>query len=321
MRRHRGTRFGEVVRFLRLRQAIGLVVICLSVAAADNVAFAFSDPLEFAKPAAAGGGEGRWFTGAPSDGYGCGVCHTPNKAEKLVVEGLPKDGYVPDTEYQIRVAWPVTAARTDALYNQPPPARLPRTSLVAEFIAETAGDSGSVHGGWPDPGSKFTPGSLSMSAPAELCHMGPYMMSKRFGYTLFQQDVDRDPFKDPPAVSACSGANLTRCLIAVRGCGSKELRLTWRSPSEIQGAIWFSGSFVTTDQVSASPDGDAVSEFSIPIAPAGSRGYEAELGQKCTLVAGLGAKHSQPGLFASVGAALGLLILRRRYTRRTRGRT
>jgi hypothetical protein len=284
--------------------------------------------LYFAKPASEGGGEGRWFTGAPTDGYGCGVCHTPNQAEKLVVEGLPKNGYVPDTDYYIRIAWPVAAARTRALYEQPPPAVLPRTSLVAELVAETADSFGMIHGGWPDPGSDFSPGSLSMSAKEEKCHVGMFQKSQRFGYTLFRQPQNFN--EEPASVSVCEGSNLTRCLIAVRGCGSEELRFTWRAPKKNQGAIWFSAGFVTTDQQSRSPEGDATAEVTIPIPPAGASGFESTLEQSCSVLVGPGGQGGQGGQgarpsshwgFASALGVLGLWLRRRaRSSRRSGGR-
>lgn len=238
--------------------------MCLSLSAAGGVAHAFTDPLYFGKPALEGGSEGRWFTGAPADGYDCGVCHTDQKGEELVIEGLPKLGYLPDTTYQIRVAWPLTYARTKPLYDLPPPARLPRAALTAEFVAETAGDSGSI-----------TQSSLANLTELERCHGE----QKRFGYALYRQ-----PHNGVPApTSTCDTTNLTRCLIAVRGCGSGEVRINWHSPAKNQGAIWFSTSFVATDAVSLSPDGDQVSTTSIPIAPAGTQ-YQSQLEQSCSLV-------------------------------------
>jgi hypothetical protein len=296
------------------------VVICLSVAAADNVAHAFTDPLYFTRLAKEGGTEGRWFTGGPADGYGCGACHTPDKAENLVVEGLPMNGYQTERDYYVRIAWPETAARTFALYDAPPPARLPRTALVTEMIAESGEDSGMIHGGWPDPGSNFSQGSLKMSNEDELCHPDRVRPRKRYGYALYRQPANHVDRTKP--VATCSGTNLTRCLLVVNGCGSKELRFTWRSPKQAQGVVWFSASFVTTDHVSSSPDGDAVSEVTIPIAPAGGGGYEAELEQSCSLVAGpSGSKSSHPHSLLPWFAAIGLLWLRRHRSPRRGGRS
>jgi MYXO-CTERM domain-containing protein len=98
----------------------------------------------------------------------------------------------------------------------------------------------------------------------------------------------------------------------VRGCGSEELRFTWRAPKKNQGAIWLSASFVTTDAQSRSPEGDAVSEFSIPIPPAGASGYESTLDQSCSLVAGAGAQRSSHWAGLTLVAAMGAWFRRRR---------
>jgi hypothetical protein len=273
------------------------VVICLSLSAAANVAHAFSDPTYFGKPALEGGTAGRWFSGAPSDGYDCGVCHTNQQAEHLVVEGLPKNGYLPDTDYQIRLSWPVTAARTKALYDQPEPARLPAASLVAEFVSETTLDSGSI-----------TQGLLAELEDGELCHAP----RKLFGYALYRQPHDGEP----KAVDSCQTGNLTRCLIAVRPCGSSVVRINWRSPVKNQGAIWFSASFVATDAASLSPESDAVSTTTIPIAPAGTQ-YQNKLEQSCSLVALPSSTRSAlPAHVAPVALALGSLVWRSRKRRR-----
>ena len=274
----------------------------LSLSAAVNVAHAFSDPQYFSKTALEGGTAGRWFTGAPTDGYDCAVCHTGGAAEKLVVEGLPKNGYLPDEFYQIRISWPQTAARTDALYDLPPPARLPSATLVAEFVSETTLDSGSIE-----------QRPLGQLAKEELCHSA----QPRFGYALYRQAHNGEA----TAVRTCTTENLTRCLIAVRGCGPKEVRINWRAPKKSQGAIWFSASFVSTDAVTLTPDGDAVSTTTIPIAPAGTQ-YQSTLEQSCSLVAWPSATRSARAAHMGPFAVLaGLVVWRsrkRQLVRRSR---
>jgi hypothetical protein len=278
------------------------VVICLSLSAAGNVAHAFSDPLYFGKAAPEGGTAGRWFTGAPTDGYDCGVCHTNKRAEKLVVEGLPKLGYQPDMDYQIRISWPATAARTRALYLQtPPPPRLPSASLIAEFVSETTLDSGSI-----------TQSLLANTAERELCQPSK---RKRFGYALYRQPHNGEP----KAVDTCSTGNLTRCLIAVRGCGSEEVRINWRSPAKNQGAIWFSASFVATDAVSQTPEDDAVSTTTIAIAPAGTE-YQSKLEQSCSLVSWPSATRSAHTAHAAPFALLVGVLFWRSRKRHRKGR-
>jgi hypothetical protein len=255
---------GEVVRFLRLCRAIAVLGVCVCVSAAANRARAFTDPSFFGKPAKIGGTEGRWFTGAPTDGYGCDVCHGDKTAEKLVVEGLPKNGYVPGKEYEVRIAWPEFAARTRLLYDSVPSDQIPRASLVAELVAESAEDSGQI-----------LQRPLQQATPQELCHT----TQKRLGALVFRQA----PRLETKSVSVCDAVNTTRCLVAVRGCGSEEVRFTWIAPQRWQGTIWFSTSFVATDRISKTPADDATSEVTIQLAPAGSPGYVSELQQSCAV--------------------------------------
>jgi hypothetical protein len=278
------------------------VVICLSTSAATSVAHAFTDPLYFSRNAFDGGTEGRWFTGGPTDGYDCGVCHTNDQAEKLVVEGLPMNGYLTDQDYVVKISWPITAARNRPVYLQkPPPPRLPATALVAEFVAETAGDSGLI-----------TQSVLSETTEFERCRS----KLPRFGYALYRQPHNGEA----KAVDACQGENLTRCLIAVRACGTEEVRIKWRSPKFNQGAIWFSASFVSTDVASLTPDSDQVSTVTIPIAPAGTQ-FQSKLEQSCSLVAWPAATRSgRTANLSCYAVVVGLLAWRSRQRHR-KGKT
>jgi len=75
--------------------------VCLAPAAQ---AHAFSDQDRFADSPERGGGGGRYFTGSPADGFGCGVCHTGASAPRLEVRGLPED-FLAGTTYDIAVSW------------------------------------------------------------------------------------------------------------------------------------------------------------------------------------------------------------------------
>ena len=81
--------------------ALGVVVALLPARG-----LAFSDPERFLDPARQGGGGGRMFTGSPSDGYTCAVCHTGERPAEAIVRGLPVDGYVPGQTYDVEVTWP-----------------------------------------------------------------------------------------------------------------------------------------------------------------------------------------------------------------------
>src|SRR5687767_4603827 len=71
---------------------------------AAGTAHAYSAPEAYAELAYQGGGEGRWFTGSPADGFGCGVCHTPAAGQReypLYVQGLPTErGYALAAQHQ-----------------------------------------------------------------------------------------------------------------------------------------------------------------------------------------------------------------------------
>ena len=82
------------------------IALAVSVASfGPSAARAFSDPAQFALPAAAGGGGGRYFTASPMDGYGCNVCHRGGPEPKLNITGLPTTGYVPGQTYEIQLTW------------------------------------------------------------------------------------------------------------------------------------------------------------------------------------------------------------------------
>jgi hypothetical protein len=69
-------------------------------------AHGFSDAEAFGRPVEEGGGGGRWFTGSAADGYTCKVCHRGGQSPNLDIRGLPIEGYVPGTAYEITILWP-----------------------------------------------------------------------------------------------------------------------------------------------------------------------------------------------------------------------
>jgi MYXO-CTERM domain-containing protein len=73
-----------------------------------SAARAYSDPFLYTEPAELGGGAGRWFTGSSADGYGCEVCHTGGAGVDLQIGGVPLDGFVPGSSYELAIAWPPT---------------------------------------------------------------------------------------------------------------------------------------------------------------------------------------------------------------------
>jgi MYXO-CTERM domain-containing protein len=73
-----------------------------------SAARAYSDPFLYTEPVELGGGGGRWFTGSSADGYGCEVCHTGAPGVNLQIGGVPLDGFVPGSSYELSIAWPPT---------------------------------------------------------------------------------------------------------------------------------------------------------------------------------------------------------------------
>lgn len=73
--------------------------------AAPRAAHAFSELARFAEPAIDGGGEGRYFTGAPTDGLACSVCHAGGATPDVAIVGLP-ERLAAGTPYTVSLTWP-----------------------------------------------------------------------------------------------------------------------------------------------------------------------------------------------------------------------
>jgi MYXO-CTERM domain-containing protein len=80
--------------------------VCLCALLCTSEARAFSDPFSFSITPIVAGGGGRFFTGAPGDGYTCKSCHSGGTSPKVNVLGLPVSGYKPGTRYEISIRWP-----------------------------------------------------------------------------------------------------------------------------------------------------------------------------------------------------------------------
>lgn len=89
----------------RARRMRALCVVGLGLA--PSLAAAYSSPaLYAADPARTGGGGGRGFSGSPTDGYTCAVCHTGGEPPAPTIRGGPGGAYTPGATYQFEVAWP-----------------------------------------------------------------------------------------------------------------------------------------------------------------------------------------------------------------------
>jgi hypothetical protein len=220
---------------------------------------AFSDPSLYGMYPSQkiGRGGGRYFTGSPADGYGCAVCHTApvDYHFPLYQTGLPVDGYLPDTEYTVRLLWPEAAGWALRFGT-------PMTALTAEFVAEDGGSAGT-----------FEHAPKVLHQPGEACTAQPGEMGVQLAQNIMQVDPGVDPVAlplDPTNQEPCTadGKGERRCVLTVRPCGASETQMRWRSPATLSGPIWFSAGFVATDTKSTKPnDADYVTELSIAINP------------------------------------------------------
>ncbi len=146
---------------LARRTSFGAVALCtlaavLAPALAAAPARAFSDPLFYDQPPDVGGGGGRWFTGSSADGYGCEVCHKGGDPAELTITGLPIDGFVPGSAYEVTVNWPIGTEHI---------------SLIAELMDEQRVTAGTV--ALPRPDALHPPELCSgdqMGFPASRVH-------------------------------------------------------------------------------------------------------------------------------------------------------
>lgn len=84
--------------------ALASVAACLALVPAR--AHAYLDGARFVDPVLEGGAGGRFFTGAPGDGYGCVVCHGGGGTAAVTIEGLPEGGWAPGERYDLSVVFP-----------------------------------------------------------------------------------------------------------------------------------------------------------------------------------------------------------------------
>jgi hypothetical protein len=260
---------------------------------------AFSSPELYFKDPANGGSGGRWFTGSLADGYGCAVCHTGAPSLPLYVEGLPPQGYVPGTQYSLRLSWPEFSVREQTLLASNA-ANDPTMALVAEFVAETGKGSGTLE----IQDNLLVPKS-------ELCARPPDGIATNM-WTV-------RPKQQPSNIDLqCTATDFNqRCLVTVDGCGAREMHAKWTAPPEWQGTIWFNAGFVTTDQSSGRPDFDGVTELALPLSPAASTSanYIEKLHSGCS-VRTIG---STPGSVPWLALSAGLLWMRAARRRRQSG--
>ncbi|HYJ08118.1 MAG TPA: DUF2271 domain-containing protein [Polyangiaceae bacterium] len=292
---------------------------------------AFSEPKLYGDLPAEGGGGGRYFTGSPADGYGCGSCHTGQGSFPIAITGLPVDGYVPGKPYVVRVSWPLAAQRALSATAQ---GFRPSTTLTAEFVAESGTSFGSIDLQRQFAGPTEVCADMPVPmAPAEVPTVDPLVPGEppaatpppanRLAATVFKNDPDNLDAA-PVEVTECDGsAHGQRCVVATRACGSSEVRIEWTAPEKWRGPIWFSVGFVTTDDASGVPnDYDFVTEVSVPInAAAEGPQYEMTFESGCSVSRATGSRVGAGAVpFALLLLGLGWRSRRRLAATRSKSR-
>lgn len=277
--------------FASLAGTLWCVLTCAWVASA----LAFSEPDSYLDEPENGGGGGRWFTGSPAEGYGCGVCHTGSAEQAqypLRSEGFPTAGYVPGQTYELRMFWPEFSAREQQIPSVMG-AEPPSMGLIAEFVAESGIGSGMLE--------VTRKGAL----PDELCTFPPNSASSIIYHIV--------PGADPAEVSRCEANSVgERCVVAVKSCGARELRVRWTAPPQAQDSVWFSAGFVATDRLSRNPQRDSVTEIAGPLRPVGgaSTEYETTLDGGCSV--GPNRRAGLPPWWLCAAAVVSLVRVQRR---------
>src|SRR5262249_24318197 len=153
----------------------------------------------------------------------------------------PEAGYEPGETYELVLRFSALSehGRQQRQDGEIPPAM----GLVAELVADNGVGAGTLE---VSPASEGEDG--------ELCVVP---LGQRAG----QLSAVR-PGEPPREGPSCEATSLgQRCIIASLSCGASELRVRWTAPGRAQGAIWFSGGFVTAEQAAGDPMNDSVLEF------------------------------------------------------------
>jgi hypothetical protein len=295
---------------MKVDRSISLAVL-LACASVASGARAYSSPDAYAELPEKGGGGGRWFTGSPAEGYDCAVCHSPAEGQRsfpLYVTGLPLEGYTVAEAREIVISWPEFSRRWREIKPDPmaplvPGQAVPAMGMTAEFVAESGKASGviEIRGG--------------TATPAEQCEVTRPNLQPRLGVKLYQVRAGVPPFAVKPddnGTLRCEARNLgQRCIIALQSCGAEQTRFIWTAPQTQEGPIWFSAGFVTSEQLSGTPDVDGVYDLSVPVQQAGSgeSRHQETLRGACSVRAPR-AERASAGWLASLALAFASLLHR-----------
>jgi hypothetical protein len=209
---------------------------------------AFSDPTFFGESTLRAGGDGRYFTGSPADGYTCKVCHDGGTEAPLHVTGLPLEAYRLGASYEIVVDWPDSFEKfslalelTDARGQPAGSVRLPpQSELQTAELCEPAGDltpaaslamtkSGRNIVQMPDCGAKRV--RLLWTAPARdvglVWFAGSAVASNGEGDTHGDGVTDFGRALASPSSPALATLKSGQCNVAAVGGGHDDTKLAW----------------------------------------------------------------------------------------------
>jgi hypothetical protein len=224
----------------------------------------------------------------------------------LYITGLPTNGYVPGTVYDLTLSWPeFTAHRAEVV--QANPAAVPTMELVTELVADSGKGFGTLEINEP----------LRLS-PAELCNPPRVGVNPATNLWTIRPTVPTNDQSNTRLTCQADDFN-ERCVITTEGCGAQLTKMKWTAPATWQGNIWFNAGFVASDDTVGYPNvADGVTALSIPLAPAGSTSgsYVNQLQSGCSV--GEVGSSGGPGW---LGWTCGLAVVRRLRRRSRKDRS
>jgi hypothetical protein len=247
-----------------------LLVVCGLV---PRSARAFSDVLEFAKPTnainnppEAGGGDGRYFTGSPADGYTCKVCHQGAEGPSLRILGLPLAGYVPGAAYEVTVDWPDN---------------LDHVSLALEITDQNGNAAGSLR----------TPDPKELPVSEQCLPVGPVPTGAGNVTSVTTPATQTQPMA-------------TRKVLQMPDCGARQMRFLWTAPAQDAGPVWLAGAVVRSDGMDTTT-GDGVTDIARAIgSPSSGTLVASKVNASCGVAQGRSGRAPSFGLGALAWLAI-----------------
>jgi hypothetical protein len=194
------------------------------------------------------------------------------------LSGLPEQGYEPGRIYDIRISWPEFTEHAELIKQSPQtPTAMgmehagPDMSILVELSTANGLAVGALDMEYTD--------IAQPSRSDEWCqHLEGVPASQLFD--------TKSATPDQPVIHCQPQSPDQRCLLAVQVCGARTLRFSWTAPGTEVGPVWFNAGLVATDQLSADPKQDGVTEVAQPLFPAASAGsrYVQMIDQGCNVL-------------------------------------